>query len=681
MNIVNIVNRNIEISPELLDFRHLFCYSYRMFTQYKINSIPRSFIFMGVKYLISILFALLPILTVHSVRYSLAALAELLVIALLSNLIALKKPVPANIFNGIFIFLFDAQMAVLFFAASYVETVMLSNLASAEDLAGNAAEYIIAVIVIAFASFLPIRPLGAGFFDRISRIGGSILAAAAVWAVTLAIVGGVYSPFVNYGILLRQEYKIYEMKRLVSQELNQKNLADLFYAEEITDSRKKDASLPEQPNIILIFTEGLSQNIVTDERDIMPNVAALEEKSLNVTGYYNHTFATYRAISGQLYSGYQLNNLDENCLISLQDILKEEGYHTAMINAEPLNEDFTGYLNALGFDEVIGDAADITSGLADSYTDGEIYQLLWDTVLELSEADEPFFTVIYTFGTHATFISDEAQFGDGSDDELNKFYNLDYQFGQFMEKFEDSSLSENTILVFTADHAAYQDSDFAGAFPSYERKSSQLDEVPLCIYYVGMEPETIDAGGRNSLDLAPTILDYLDISAENYFLGESLFSETGTDYDTIFYSEASPISTKDGAITVLGQDEAEAFETKIRQYFAAKLSDPSEDTLETLSTLTATRTTTALSDDGQLLEVTYTPSGRESYTQYWFAVWSAENAQDDLVWYYASKKANGDWTFSVPLSSHTFEGEIEIDVYGGDTEPTDRVDLITLMLP
>ncbi|MCD8068033.1 MAG: GBS Bsp-like repeat-containing protein, partial [Lachnospiraceae bacterium] len=197
----------------------------------------------------------------------------------------------------------------------------------------------------------------------------------------------------------------------------------------------------------------------------------------------------------------------------------------------------------------------------------------------------------------------------------------------------------------------------------------------------GMEPETIDVGGRNSLDLAPTILDYLDISAENYFLGESLFSETGTDYDTIFYSEASPISTKDGAITVLGQDEAEAFETKLRQYFAAKLSDPSEDTLETLSTLTSTRTVTALSEDGQILEVTYTPSGKENYNQYWFAVWSAENAQDDLVWYYASKKANGDWTFSVPLSSHTFEGEIEIDVYGGDTKATDRLDLITLMLP
>lgn len=636
---------------------------------------------MGVKYLVSVIFALLPILTTHSLRYSFAALAELMLIAVLSNLIALKRPVIANIFNTIFILLFDAQLAVLYFGASYVETVMLSNLGSAEDLAGNATEYIVAVIIIVLTSFLPIRALGRGFFNRASRVLLTILAAAAVWLMALTIAGTVYSPFVNYGILLKQEYKIYEMKRLVSSELSGENLADQFFLAGITDSRTKDTALSEQPNIILIFTEGLSQNIVSDERDIMPNVAALEAKSLNFTNYYNHTFATYRAISGQLYSGYQLNNLDENCLVSIQDILKAEGYHTALINAEPLNEDFTGYLNALGFDEVIGDAADITSGLADSYTDGEIYQLLWDTVTELSQTGEPFFTVIYTFGTHATFISDEEQFGDGSSDELNKFYNLDYQFGAFWEKFENSSLADNTVLIFTADHAAYQDSDFTGAFSSYTRESSQVDQVPLCIYYVGIEPETIDAQGRNSLDLAPTILDYLDISAANYFLGESLFNESGTDYDTIFYSEASPISTKDGLVTLLDQDEAEAFEEKLRQYFAAKLSELSEDTLENLTNLTSTRTSTALSDDGQTLEITYEPAGLESYRQYWFAVWSAENAQDDLVWYPASQKTNGSWTASIPLASHTFEGEMEIDVYGGSTDPEDKLDLITIMLP
>ena len=59
------------------------------------------------------------------------------------------------------------------------------------------------------------------------------------------------------------------------------------------------------PDVVLIFTEGLSQNIIDDERNIMPNVRMYEDKSLNFTNYYNHTAATYEGLIGQLYSGHQ----------------------------------------------------------------------------------------------------------------------------------------------------------------------------------------------------------------------------------------------------------------------------------------------------------------------------------------------------------------------------------------
>lgn len=49
-------------------------------------------------------------------------------------------------------------------------------------------------------------------------------------------------------------------------------------------------------NVILIFTEGLSNHIITDSRNIMPNVAALKNQTISFSNYYNHTFATYRGI-------------------------------------------------------------------------------------------------------------------------------------------------------------------------------------------------------------------------------------------------------------------------------------------------------------------------------------------------------------------------------------------------
>lgn len=599
--------------------------------------------------------------------------------------------------NDIFIAFFNIQMAVLFFANIYVETVMLSNLASVEDLSGSAGEYLSAVVVVLLFSFLPIRSIrcsdnhthDTGLLKRhIKRPSPRcwiLLSAIILETVLLLVTNVAYSPFGNYLILLRQEYHIYQIHQQVasdSSDNNSENAADTFYSSDLTDYKEKDSSLAETPNIILIFTEGLSQNIIDDEREIMPNIAAFEEESLNFTGYYNHTFATYRGLIGQLYSGYQMDNLDENNLISLQSILNDQGYHTVFINTEPNNEDFSDYLASMGFDELIGETTDALSGNANTYSDKEAYELLWNEAEKLSSTEKPYFLVIYTFGTHASLDSPDEVFGDGSDAELNKFYNADYQFGVFFDKFKQSDLAQDTILFFTADHATYQDSKFTSAFPDYERISSQLDGIPLAIYYQGIEAENISVDGRNSLCLAPTILDFLDISAPNYFLGSSLFADSSENvsFDTIFYCEIRPISTLNGTISSLSESDEAWSDENLRLYFTAKLSSPSESYLESVSTLVV-RTTTNLSSNGQQLEIIYTPDESETYTHYWFPVWSTEDGQDDLVWYKAKKQRNGSWHIKISLSEHTLHGELNIHVYGGNSDVEECLDVTSSILP
>jgi membrane-anchored protein YejM (alkaline phosphatase superfamily) len=123
-----------------------------------------------------------------------------------------------------------------------------------------------------------------------------------------------------------------------------RDIAPEFYKESIEDEISKPSGLPEKPNVILIFTEGLSKSVVEDERNITPNLQKFSKRALSFENYYNHTFATYRGLIGQLYSGYQLNNSDSNNLIALQDIFSAKGYNTAFINTEPDNEEFTTYL-------------------------------------------------------------------------------------------------------------------------------------------------------------------------------------------------------------------------------------------------------------------------------------------------------------------------------------------------
>jgi hypothetical protein len=326
------------------------------------------------------------------------------------------------------------------------------------------------------------------------------------------------------------------------------------------------ASLGEQPNIILLLTEGFSQDIVEYPKKVAPNIAAYQKKSLNFTNYYNHTFATYRGVIGQLYSGHQFNDMDENHLVSLQSVLEERGYTTTFINVEPQKEDWTQYVHNLGFQNVVGEDVEPLKGIADTLSDKQAYELLYDTVEEQNRTGKPSLTVMYTFGTHVSLDSTDRKFGDGKDPVRNRCYNLDYQFGQFMKKYRKSDFADNTIVIFTTDHASYADNSYRGAFPGKRRKSRVCSRIPFFIYYPGIRPQTIDVKGRNSLDMTPTVLDYLQVSADNYFLGCSLLSPEQNEFDVVFDDPDEEWWTAGGQLTELDKEES-VIQQKIMDYY------------------------------------------------------------------------------------------------------------------
>lgn len=618
------------------------------------------------KYLCSSLLTVAIIQTNGDVRYIVCAFFELAAIVLFSNRFLRKYGIIGRMVNDLLCFCFNVQMLVLLFGNSYIQLVMLNNLASLRDLEGKSLLYGVGFLFVLAASCLPVNV----FCFKVGKVQARYIFVMLTlsYSLVLMAVGTGYSPTLGYMKLILQQRKMVSLQKYVN---DLDNTAEEFYADGVDNFRKKDEALLAQPNVILIFTEGLSQNIVDDSRNIMPNLSKLESKSLNFVNYYNHTFATYRGLSGQLYSGYQLNNLDENHLVPVQSIFSVNQYYTAFINTEPANCDFTTYLESFGFDEIVGVSSDDRTGMTDSYSDREAYDLLFDYASSLNERGENFFISVYTFGTHVSFDSVDEIYGDGEDPLLNKFYNLDCQLGTFLDKFHDSTLAENTILIFTSDHATYQDSDFTRTFPEYFRSSSMVDEIPLCIYYCGIVPEEIDANGRNSLDLVPTILDYLDINGPNYFLGTSLFSDKmANQFDTIFNEGVNLFSTKNDYITAINETNSNDVETAIQQYFVAKLQNSSEQNGTDENVFDSNIETKNLSGSS-MLEIKYTPREGENYQQIWFPVWSSENDQNDKVNYVAEQNADGTWSAVVDSSNHTTGGELNIHVYGGGEEATD----------
>ena len=449
----------------------------------------------------------------------LVGLVELTLILLASGYLVSINKILGYLINCILLLIIGIEIIVYRFAGNFVSLIMVTNLESIQGISGKAILYLLYIIPFLVALCIPTPKIEGRFYKSFSKCGlvcVLLLIEFIIWNS-----GENVSPIENSILLFRNIYARQARYNKIAQSGNSdfEMLDSMFYKDTIGNYVSSPLQ-KKNPDVVLIFTEGLSQNIIDDERNIMPNVRMYEDKSLNFTNYYNHTAATYRGLIGQLYSGHQYNNNDENTLISLQKIMHDNGYQTTLINTEPNNQDFTNYLKTFDFDRIV------TSNNTDTWLrDDEAYELLGNEVKECYENSKPDFIVIYTFGTHATFDESNVKYGDGKNGLLNRFANADYYFGEFMRNFENNEKYSDLVVVFTTDHCTYEDEDFIRTFePSYTREDYFCDQIPLLIWNNKIEAQEINAEGRNSLCFAPTLLDFLDIDGDNYFLGNSLFS-------------------------------------------------------------------------------------------------------------------------------------------------------------
>lgn len=332
-----------------------------------------------------------------------------------------------------------------------------------------------------------------------------------------------------------------------------------------------------QGNVIIIFIEGTSKLVLSD--NLTPNLMNFEKKSLSFINYYNHTAATYRGIRGQLISGYQyiggcmkgnsgiyetdkskMRSLFNTKVESLPLILNQNGYQSVFVTPHSYQDNFTSFLKNIGFQKVVATDQSILS-------DEDTYNLIFSTATNLNKSSKRFFLGAYTVGTHEGFDSNSFKYGDGTNPYYNKFYNSDHWFGEFLKKFENSDLNDNTLLIFTADHSSIQSAPFKKSFSNPEGSINRfIDKVPLFIYCKGIEPEKIDVAGRNSLGLTPTVLDILGIhNVQNHFLGNSLFSNEALPYEYVSAIGNYICDVKDNILIPQNPDNGTS--VMIKEYF------------------------------------------------------------------------------------------------------------------
>ncbi|MBT2768139.1 sulfatase-like hydrolase/transferase [Stenotrophomonas sp. ISL-67] len=412
----------------------------------------------------------------------------------------------------------------------------------------------------------------AAFLNAVLRRTGDDNWSARPLLLAIVITGGVYAaaihsqPLARGIVVARGEAPVSSFLRAVATYAGMNAHAQLSAAEmiearksfsrrttyhsEFPENLKK--GLPEHPNVIVIFTEGMSARWMGTyggvHPGLTPNLDALAAKSLVFSNYYNHTAATFRGLRGQLTSGHQeidgfnkqgtgigqrdvSHDITAISRISVADILRTQGYQSMFFLSQ--QEYINKMIDTLGFDRTLGrdylydHHIRTAPGKQPKYlTDEQLFDAMLSE-LEGLPGNKRFFAAAYNFQTHA-FLDGEAKYAGADNPMLNRFHTYDRDIGKFLQRFMASPLHENTVLVFTTDHSTYPSPDVVKA--DGRMKGYFVDTIPLLVYWKGIEHSVIDVGGKNSLDLAPTILSLLDVrKSRNLFLGCTLFESCSLD--------------------------------------------------------------------------------------------------------------------------------------------------------
>lgn len=503
----------------------------------------------------------------NSILYFLCGIAETVIIFTLGEILLKKNRFWGKLVSSILLIVVFAQYEVLKLGGNFTSVIMVTNLHALGALGGNSVLYLSAVGLAVIEFLLPVRSITRGNAWSFRGMTAGILCDA----VLCCYCGTGYSPVLSMGKLGVQLIQRHQMEKQITDHAEDSGGDGSVTLKPAVNNGYKYPFTDRMPNVVLIFTEGLSQSIVEDERNIMPNVKAWEDRTIDFTDYFNHTAATFRGINGQLHSGLQFNDLDRNGLTSLQDVMSMAGYETTFINPEPNVKDFTSFLKDEDFDHFVNGKGD-----GKVVYDDQIYDVL-EEQMEKADAEKPQFFAMYTFGTHVSQNSHDQMFGDGSNAELNKFWNDDYHFGKFMDWLENSAFGNNTLVVFTADHCTAKDADFDSTFGDvYTRDAYFCDRIPMMFWYQGVTPQKIDVQGRNSLDMAPTLLDFLNLGEPDTFLGTSLFAtpdKKQLETETTFNIPGEEYcSTKGGKIRALNEEERKELDQRVTEYAAEAVS-------------------------------------------------------------------------------------------------------------
>ena len=294
------------------------------------------------------------------------------------------------------------------------------------------------------------------------------------------------------------------------------------------------APLRKPRNLVILTLESFSpqfMGVFGAQPDATERFTALAREGLLFTEFYASGTRSLEGIPAIL-TGYPAlptaaligSPLEQSRMASVPRILKDAGYTTLFVHGAYRGSMwFDQFAARSGFDTYIAKEdfpdpagmSDSTWGIFDHYALERLHA-------ELNAAKKPVFAFFFSLSSHTPYELPDPKFrkfppGVPHRELLDSFAYTDWALGRFFELARASSYWRDTVFVITADH------NLGGA----DLTRRQAMHIPLLILVPG-DPAFPRGAVRATLggqvDLAPTVLQLLGISAAQDFAGNSLLA-------------------------------------------------------------------------------------------------------------------------------------------------------------
>jgi phosphoglycerol transferase MdoB-like AlkP superfamily enzyme len=212
---------------------------------------------------------------------------------------------------------------------------------------------------------------------------------------------------------------------------------------------------------------------------------------------------------------------DNDGLFTLGSVLRSKGYITQFLYGGYSSFDNMGsYFRQNGYDVIDRSALkkeEIHYANIWGVADEDMFSYSLKKFDENYRQQKPFFSQIMTVSNHRPYtypenridISPKKQIRDGA----VKY--TDYAIGRFLKEASAKPWFANTIFVIVADHCAYAAGKSTLPVSGYH--------IPLWIYCPSMIRPQVITKLTSQIDLAPTILGFLNMSYRSKFFGQDIF--------------------------------------------------------------------------------------------------------------------------------------------------------------